>query len=117
MCRVFPRRFVLPLNVDRDTVYDQDLNARHSSTATAIRTTQNKVSSPTAPPGPFPWINPSSNLYSAPRRSAALTKTSTGTTFTNTAVWSSLRSTTRSTTRAPTATFTAAGSGTWWETR
>ncbi|TNN01448.1 hypothetical protein fugu_010830 [Takifugu bimaculatus] len=40
---VFPRRFVLPLHVDQDTAYDQNLNARHSSTATAIRIARNKV--------------------------------------------------------------------------
>ncbi|KAJ4935884.1 hypothetical protein JOQ06_017411 [Pogonophryne albipinna] len=42
MCRVFPRRFVLPLNVDRDTPYDQNLNGP-DCTATAIRTDKNKV--------------------------------------------------------------------------
>lgn len=46
LCRVFPRRFVLPLDVDWDTAYDQNLNTRHSSTATAIRIGQNKVSVP-----------------------------------------------------------------------
>ncbi|XP_033969267.1 beta-carotene oxygenase 2b [Trematomus bernacchii] len=42
MCRVFPRRFVLPLNVDCDTPYDQNLNGP-DCTATAIRTDKNKV--------------------------------------------------------------------------
>lgn len=51
MCRVFPRRFVLPLNVDCDTAYNQNLNACHSSTATAIRTSQNKVSGETGAAG------------------------------------------------------------------
>uniref|UniRef100_H3C2K9 Beta-carotene oxygenase 2b n=1 Tax=Tetraodon nigroviridis TaxID=99883 RepID=H3C2K9_TETNG len=43
LCRVFPRRFVLPLHVDGATAYNQNLNARHSSTATAVRTGRNKV--------------------------------------------------------------------------
>ncbi|XP_029302502.1 beta-carotene oxygenase 2b [Cottoperca gobio] len=42
LCRVFPRRFVLPLNVDRDTPYNQNLN-RPNCTATSIRLTKNKV--------------------------------------------------------------------------
>ena len=41
---MFPRRFVLPLNVNCDTAYKQNLNTRHSSTATAIRTGRNTVS-------------------------------------------------------------------------
>uniref|UniRef100_A0A3Q1D0X2 Beta-carotene oxygenase 2b n=1 Tax=Amphiprion ocellaris TaxID=80972 RepID=A0A3Q1D0X2_AMPOC len=36
LCRVFPRRFVLPLNVDSDTLYDQNLIDRPSSTATSV---------------------------------------------------------------------------------
>ncbi|XP_078023512.1 beta-carotene oxygenase 2b isoform X1 [Epinephelus lanceolatus] len=42
LCRVFPRRFVLPLNVDVDTPYNQNLN-RPSSTATAVRIDKTKV--------------------------------------------------------------------------
>ncbi|KAK5869038.1 hypothetical protein PBY51_010001 [Eleginops maclovinus] len=42
LCRVFPRRFVLPLNVDSDTPYDQNLNGP-DCIATAIRTAKNKV--------------------------------------------------------------------------
>ncbi|XP_023130442.3 carotenoid-cleaving dioxygenase, mitochondrial [Amphiprion ocellaris] len=43
LCRVFPRRFVLPLNVDSDTLYDQNLIDRPSSTATSVRIGKNKV--------------------------------------------------------------------------
>lgn len=43
LCRVFPRRFVLPLNVDRDTPYNQDLNTFYASSATSIRTSKYKV--------------------------------------------------------------------------
>uniref|UniRef100_A0A673K989 Beta,beta-carotene 9',10'-oxygenase-like n=1 Tax=Sinocyclocheilus rhinocerous TaxID=307959 RepID=A0A673K989_9TELE len=43
MCRVFPRRFVLPLNVDSHTLCGQNLNTRLNSTATAIKTDKNKV--------------------------------------------------------------------------
>ncbi|TDH15230.1 hypothetical protein EPR50_G00029610 [Perca flavescens] len=42
MCKNFPRRFVLPLNVDRDTPYDQNLN-RPNTTATSIRTAKKTV--------------------------------------------------------------------------
>ncbi|XP_071327994.1 carotenoid-cleaving dioxygenase, mitochondrial-like isoform X5 [Trachinotus anak] len=42
LCRVFPRRFVLPLNVDNDTPYNQNLN-RSNSTATSVRISKNKV--------------------------------------------------------------------------
>ncbi|XP_029373434.1 beta,beta-carotene 9',10'-oxygenase [Echeneis naucrates] len=42
LCRVFPRRFVLPLNVDDDTPYSQNLNQPGSS-ATAMRISQHKV--------------------------------------------------------------------------
>lgn len=44
LCRVFPRRFVLPLNVDNDTPFNQNLNGT-KSTATAMRISKNKVSS------------------------------------------------------------------------
>ncbi|XP_077448038.1 carotenoid-cleaving dioxygenase, mitochondrial-like [Stigmatopora argus] len=37
MGRVFPRRFVLPLNVTDDTPTDQNLNTRPSSTATCVK--------------------------------------------------------------------------------
>ncbi|XP_038548670.1 beta,beta-carotene 9',10'-oxygenase-like [Micropterus salmoides] len=43
LCRVFPRRFVLPLTVDRDTPYDQNLNNRPNSAATSIRIAKSKV--------------------------------------------------------------------------
>ncbi|XP_044059653.1 beta,beta-carotene 9',10'-oxygenase-like [Siniperca chuatsi] len=43
LCRIFPRRFVLPLNVDRDTPYDQNLNNRPNSAATSIRIAKSKV--------------------------------------------------------------------------
>ncbi|XP_061072522.1 carotenoid-cleaving dioxygenase, mitochondrial-like [Conger conger] len=43
LCPVFPRRFVLPLNIDADTPLDQNLNTRSNSTATAIRTAKKKV--------------------------------------------------------------------------
>ncbi|XP_052432870.1 beta-carotene oxygenase 2b [Carassius gibelio] len=43
MCRVFPRRFVLPLNTDSHTPCGQNLNTRLNSTATAIKTDNNKV--------------------------------------------------------------------------
>ncbi|XP_071762126.1 carotenoid-cleaving dioxygenase, mitochondrial-like [Centroberyx gerrardi] len=42
MCRVFPRRFVLPLNMDDETPCGENLNTRPDSTATAIKT-GNKV--------------------------------------------------------------------------
>ncbi|XP_051813511.1 carotenoid-cleaving dioxygenase, mitochondrial isoform X2 [Acanthochromis polyacanthus] len=43
LCRVFPRRFVLPLSVDSDAPYGQNLIDRPSSTATSVRTGKNKV--------------------------------------------------------------------------
>ena len=43
MCRVFPRRFVLPLNITNDTPVDQNLNTRPNSTATAMKITNDKV--------------------------------------------------------------------------
>ena len=43
MCRVFPRRFVLPLNVDKETPCGQNLNTRPDSTATATKTAKDKV--------------------------------------------------------------------------
>uniref|UniRef100_A0A3B4A5V8 Uncharacterized protein n=1 Tax=Periophthalmus magnuspinnatus TaxID=409849 RepID=A0A3B4A5V8_9GOBI len=43
LCRVFPRRFVLPLNIENDTPYDQNLNNLPGSTATCIRTSKHKV--------------------------------------------------------------------------
>ncbi|XP_036393701.1 beta,beta-carotene 9',10'-oxygenase-like [Megalops cyprinoides] len=43
MCRVFPRRFVLPLTVDNDTPLGQNLNTRINSPATAIRIAKDKV--------------------------------------------------------------------------
>lgn len=44
MCRVFPRRFVVPLNVTNDTPVDQNLNTRPSSTATSVKISKDKVS-------------------------------------------------------------------------
>ncbi|XP_069003447.1 carotenoid-cleaving dioxygenase, mitochondrial-like [Embiotoca jacksoni] len=43
LCRVFPRRFVLPLKVDRDTPYDQNLINRPDCTATSKRIGKDKV--------------------------------------------------------------------------
>ncbi|KAM7399799.1 hypothetical protein PAMP_019043 [Pampus punctatissimus] len=43
MCKAFPRRFVLPINVDHDTPYNQNLNNRLNSTATSIRVAKDKV--------------------------------------------------------------------------
>lgn len=43
LCRVFPRRFVLPLNVDDKTPFNQNLNNRPDSAATSIRIAKNKV--------------------------------------------------------------------------
>uniref|UniRef100_A0A4W5Q355 Uncharacterized protein n=1 Tax=Hucho hucho TaxID=62062 RepID=A0A4W5Q355_9TELE len=43
MCRVFPWRFVLPLNVDMETLCWQNLNTRPDSTATATKTVKDKV--------------------------------------------------------------------------
>uniref|UniRef100_A0A8C8HFR6 Beta-carotene oxygenase 2b n=1 Tax=Oncorhynchus tshawytscha TaxID=74940 RepID=A0A8C8HFR6_ONCTS len=43
MCRVFPRRFVLPLNVDMETPCGQNLNTRPDSAATATKTAKDKV--------------------------------------------------------------------------
>uniref|UniRef100_A0A3Q3E0F0 Beta-carotene oxygenase 2b n=1 Tax=Hippocampus comes TaxID=109280 RepID=A0A3Q3E0F0_HIPCM len=37
LCRIFPRRFVLPLNVDDKTPYDQNLNSLPNSSATSLR--------------------------------------------------------------------------------
>ncbi|TNN34157.1 Beta,beta-carotene 9',10'-oxygenase [Liparis tanakae] len=42
MCRVFPRRFILPLNVDQATPYGRNLNPP-GSTATSIRISKEKV--------------------------------------------------------------------------
>ncbi|AWO98473.1 Hypothetical protein SMAX5B_008472 [Scophthalmus maximus] len=42
LCRAFPRRFVLPLNVDHDTPYELNLN-RPNTTATSVRTGKQKV--------------------------------------------------------------------------
>uniref|UniRef100_A0AAX7T2W1 Beta-carotene oxygenase 2b n=1 Tax=Astatotilapia calliptera TaxID=8154 RepID=A0AAX7T2W1_ASTCA len=43
LSRAFPRRFVLPLNVDRDTPYNQNLITRPNSIATSVRIAKNKV--------------------------------------------------------------------------
>ncbi|XP_049582717.1 beta-carotene oxygenase 2b [Syngnathus scovelli] len=43
MCRVFPRRFVLPLNVDNTTPFKQNLNTLPNSSATALRIGKKKV--------------------------------------------------------------------------
>ncbi|XP_075994329.1 carotenoid-cleaving dioxygenase, mitochondrial-like [Genypterus blacodes] len=43
MCRVFPRRFVLPLHVDENTPFGQNLNTLPNSSASAVRFTQYKV--------------------------------------------------------------------------
>ncbi|KAM6932109.1 beta-carotene oxygenase 2b [Lycodopsis pacificus] len=42
LCRVFPRRFILPLNVDKETSYSRNLNPP-GTTATSIRIAKNKV--------------------------------------------------------------------------
>ncbi|XP_046876932.1 beta,beta-carotene 9',10'-oxygenase-like [Hypomesus transpacificus] len=43
MNKVFPRRFVLPLNVSADTPSDENLNTRPSSLATAVKMNKDKV--------------------------------------------------------------------------
>uniref|UniRef100_A0AAR2L297 Beta-carotene oxygenase 2b n=1 Tax=Pygocentrus nattereri TaxID=42514 RepID=A0AAR2L297_PYGNA len=43
ICRIFPRRFVLPLVVGKDTPCGQNLNTRPDSPATATKTGENKV--------------------------------------------------------------------------
>ncbi|XP_063063493.1 beta-carotene oxygenase 2b [Engraulis encrasicolus] len=43
MCRVFPRRFVLPINVSRDTPSGENLNTRPFSTAKAMKTSNTRV--------------------------------------------------------------------------
>ncbi|XP_074467747.1 carotenoid-cleaving dioxygenase, mitochondrial-like isoform X2 [Sebastes fasciatus] len=43
MCRVFPRRFVLPLDVTAETPLNQNLNKRPSSAATCVKVSENKV--------------------------------------------------------------------------
>ncbi|KAF7667383.1 hypothetical protein LDENG_00066900 [Lucifuga dentata] len=43
MCRVFPRCFVLPLNVSNETPMGQNLNTRSNSTATCVKTSKEKV--------------------------------------------------------------------------
>ncbi|KAM6959228.1 LOW QUALITY PROTEIN: beta-carotene oxygenase 2b [Aplochiton taeniatus] len=43
MCRVFPRRFVLPLNVDNTTPCGNNLNTLTNSKATAVKFANNKV--------------------------------------------------------------------------
>ncbi|XP_028451334.1 beta,beta-carotene 9',10'-oxygenase isoform X1 [Perca flavescens] len=43
MCRVFPRRFVLPLQVTSETPTDQNLNVRPSSAATCVKISKDKV--------------------------------------------------------------------------
>ncbi|XP_077397556.1 beta-carotene oxygenase 2b isoform X2 [Festucalex cinctus] len=43
LCRVFPRRFVLPLNVDDKTPFNQNLNSLPNSSATSLRISKNKI--------------------------------------------------------------------------
>lgn len=43
LCRIFPRRFVLPINITHDTPYNQNLNNRPNSTASSVRFAKNKV--------------------------------------------------------------------------
>ncbi|XP_070773100.1 carotenoid-cleaving dioxygenase, mitochondrial-like [Enoplosus armatus] len=43
MCRVFPRRFVLPLHVTSETTTGQNLNTRPSSQATCVKLSKDKV--------------------------------------------------------------------------
>ncbi|XP_047246821.1 beta-carotene oxygenase 2b isoform X1 [Girardinichthys multiradiatus] len=43
LCRVFPRRFVLPLRIEPGTPYNQNLIDLPNCTATAVRTGKNKV--------------------------------------------------------------------------
>ncbi|KAG7236684.1 hypothetical protein INR49_000578 [Caranx melampygus] len=43
LCRVYPRRFVLPLNVTSETPTDQNLNTRPSSAATCVKLSKDKV--------------------------------------------------------------------------
>ncbi|XP_061682546.1 beta-carotene oxygenase 2b [Syngnathoides biaculeatus] len=43
LCRVFPRRFVLPLNVDDKTPFHKNLNSLPNSLATSFRTGNNKI--------------------------------------------------------------------------
>lgn len=43
LCRVFPRRFVLPINISHDTAYNQNLNTLPFSRASSVRFAKNKV--------------------------------------------------------------------------
>uniref|UniRef100_I3JD70 Carotenoid-cleaving dioxygenase, mitochondrial n=1 Tax=Oreochromis niloticus TaxID=8128 RepID=I3JD70_ORENI len=43
LCRVFPRRFVLPLHVTNETPKDQNLNTRPSSNASCVKIGDDKV--------------------------------------------------------------------------
>lgn len=43
MCRVFPRRFVLPLNVTSETSTGQNLNTRPFSEATCVKSSKDRV--------------------------------------------------------------------------
>ncbi|XP_041656577.1 beta,beta-carotene 9',10'-oxygenase-like [Cheilinus undulatus] len=43
LCRAFPRRFVLPLNVTNETPLDQNLNTRPMSMATCVKIGKDKV--------------------------------------------------------------------------
>ncbi|XP_057695607.1 beta-carotene oxygenase 2b [Corythoichthys intestinalis] len=43
LCRVFPRRFVLPLNVDKKTPFNHNLNSLPNSSATSLRIGKNKI--------------------------------------------------------------------------
>lgn len=43
LCRIFPRRFVLPIDITHDTPYNQNLNNRPNSTASSVRFDKNKV--------------------------------------------------------------------------
>ncbi|KAL3042995.1 hypothetical protein OYC64_020832 [Pagothenia borchgrevinki] len=43
ICRAFPRRFVLPLQLTGETPTDQNLNTRPSSTATCVQINKDKV--------------------------------------------------------------------------
>ncbi|KAM3601768.1 uncharacterized protein V6R79_018558 [Siganus canaliculatus] len=43
LCRPYPRRFVLPLNITSETPTGQNLNTRPSSTATCVKQSKDKV--------------------------------------------------------------------------
>lgn len=60
LCRPYPRRFVLPLNVSEQTTAGQNLNTRPSSQATCVKVSKDKASPFIVQP--FQWFPPSTSV-------------------------------------------------------